>query len=327
MIKKISALTILLLIITCLLFSTLVGARPLKIAILSDVHYATNATDKKNKRLASSKKILPSVLDKVNRDPKIDLVVFTGDMLVNPYAIDLKEWQDILSKHMTKPYLVVPGNHDIPTIPQKVLEKDRVYPAQDFLTAYAGHPYAPNAKNRFWSLDLEGWHLVGLDSPQPHTWGGHLSGKELRWLKRDLKGNADEPTIVFAHHGLTKFYSEYNMDPRNFIDNLKRLRRILTKNPQVKLAVSGHIHMPIVEEKNGITFLSSPTIVTYPCRYSIVTIDDDSLNLRTFPVFSGETLEKAKKGLLEEDFRLKLKLTEEETIRLYDRFKAYERRQ
>lgn len=299
-------------------------AKPLTVAVLSDIHYAANAVDKGQKRLASSKKILPALLDKLEHDPKIDLIVFTGDMLVNPFLTDLKEFNALLAQHITKPYFVVPGNHDLPTWAQRKKQKSKLYQPKDFLQTYLGHPYLTNANKRFWSADFAGWHFIGLDTTQKLSWGGKLTQSELRWLKRDLANNREKPTLIFAHHGLTHFYSQYEgVDHRNFISNLSSFEKIIKNNPQVAGAVTGHMHMPIVEEKDGVAYFSAPTITGYPCRYAIMTLDDDQSSIKTFPVIFGKSLEEAKKGLLEGDWWHDLPLTADQLIGLYDRFQSY----
>lgn len=271
-------------------------AKPITFAVLSDIHYAVDGKDKNMKMLASGKEMLPGLLDKIAADPAIEFVVLTGDILVDPYAADLKELSALLSSHLKKPYFVVPGNHE--RIDRTSDDKQEgTFPFADFVKTFQGHGFS--SFKSFWSADFAGYHLVGLDTTLEDTWGGKVPDEELKWLKRDLAANGDKFTIVFAHHPIVEFHHNLKLEPEYHIENIKEVEKLLFKYRQVKFVVTGHTHFAAAEYNGGIHYLSAPSLIVYPFRYTLITADTDHVSYRTIPVDQAEELkQKAIPGML-----------------------------
>lgn len=282
------------------LLATQLFAAEIKFAVLSDVHYASNGQDKAMKLLASGKSNLPKILEGINKDKSIDFVVFTGDMLVDPYPVELKEFKDLLAKTLTKAYFVIPGNHDLPMDKQVGEIGKTIYARNDYFSAYRSHPYGKNKKQAYWSADMSGIHLIGLDSSRTDTWGGGISKEQMAWLKKDLKKSKGKATIIFAHHAPLEFYPEMDLRKEFYFDNSKEFLELLHNNPQAISTVTGHYHFPAVIFRDGVHHFSVPSIITYPCKYAVFSIDDSEVDFETVAAGDQQFVQKAKSGLPEQ---------------------------
>lgn len=293
------SIRILVIILLAALFpASAISGEKISFAVLSDIHYAVDGKDSGRKMLASGKRHLPDLLREINGRDDIDFVVFTGDLFVDPYYPEMKELTGLLQSALTKPYFVVPGNHDRSTDKQ-IKDGKKVFSLNEFVAAFKGHPYKKN-DHAFWSADFKGYHLVGLDSTRADSWGGRIPKEEVNWLRSDLRKNRGKYTIFFAHHPVVEFYPEVGFEREYFVENDKEMQQILHDNPQVKFFVSGHYHMPAASFKEGVHYLSAPSIITYPCKYAIMTVGDDEVTYRTYKLDDDQMIERAMKGLPEE---------------------------
>ena len=93
------------------------------------------------------------------------------------------------------PLYNVPGNHEIQSKPAAI----------DVLAEW-GH-------DLYGSFDFHGWHFVGLNTDEPNN-EGRVTGEQLEWLERDLRGAAGaKGTFVFMHRPLFSwFQGEFHPD-------------------------------------------------------------------------------------------------------------------
>lgn len=295
-------------------------AGEIKFAVLSDIHYAATEQDNGLKMVASGKKILPDLLKEIDKRSDINFVVFTGDLVVNPYNADLKELKTVLDSNLSKPYYILPGNHDRSMNRHK--DAEDVFTLTEFVQTFKGHPYENTGKS-YWSDDFNGFHLIGLDTTQYDTWGGAVSQKQVNWLKKDLKKNKKKFTIIFAHHQMLEFYPELKLFRELFIENSEEMLNILSQNPQVKFIVAGHTHFPAAIFRNGVHHLSVPSIVTYPCEYAIMDIDSDEVKFETVQVGDEKFLRKAADGAIKKIDWKKQFNTPSQLLDIFDGINSY----
>ena len=273
--------------------------KSLRFAVLSDVHYAVDGKDRGTKMLASGKKLLPSVLKGLSNNEDIDFVVFTGDIFVDPYYPELKEFLKVVRTNLTKQWYVIPGNHD------RAMNKDsgkEVFSLQEFVDVFSNHPYKKGGKNSYWSMDVDDYHLIGLDTTRADTWGGGISEKQMKWLAKDLKRNKERFTIIFTHHPIIEFHAEFDFSKEFFIENNQALLDLIFNNPQVKFVVSGHNHFSAVIFRDGIHHFSTPSIITYPGKYATFTVDKDNVAFRTVEVGNQAFKRRAMEGIVQQAF-------------------------
>lgn len=238
---------------------------------------------------------LRALVGEFNSDETLDFVVLTGDLVADPSESNLREVRKILNG-LRVPYHVVPGNHDIPS--RKSPDAGKTGSAS-FTSVFEGR--GPRGGRSFWSLDpKKGWHLVGLDSTIRGTWRGRIGAEQLRWLEQDLLENVGKRTIVLSHHGLIAHHPWDGQGSWKgyMADNADKVRAILERYRDVILVVTGHHHWCAHRSWNGIEYVSSPALASWPCRYGRFVIEGTRLDFSTHPISSGTLVENAKQNLL-----------------------------
>ena len=112
----------------------------------------------------------------------------------------------------------------------------------------------PKRFGAYFSFDQNGWHIVVLDSVQvePGGYFGGIDDAQFDWLRGDLLLNKMHPTLVMSHislftatvldRGLNE-KRERVVHPALMCIDYARLKKLFLENPQVKLALSGHMHL------------------------------------------------------------------------------------
>ncbi len=273
------------------------GPQRLTFLNLSDLHFAAEGEPARD-GFNLSRSIggqLGALVSEFNSDKTLDFIVLTGDLVVDPSGSNLEEARKILDG-LRLPYYVVPGNHDIPQGKRQPPGKTRL---SAFARVFEGR--GPEQGRSFWSQDpVKGWHLVGLDSTVQGTWGGRVGAEQLRWLEQDLARNAGKPTIVLCHHGLVAHHPWDGQGAwKGYLaDNAQEVRAVLERHRDVFLVVTGHHHLFAHQSWNGIEYVSSPALASWPCRYSRFVIEADRLEVTTHPIPSGLLVEEARRNLL-----------------------------
>ncbi len=166
------------------------------------------------------------------RRTKPDLVVHTGDISMDGTneRNDLAHARRRLDELQT-PWVAVPGNHDIGEQSGSVggIDDARVRRYRDMIGA------------TYWSVDVGGWTLVGVDSQTLLHDRGSETEEQWEWLEHVLDG--DVPTVLFTHRPLMPWRDgELDDDGRYFTAAARaRMTKILERS-DVRLVGSGHVH-------------------------------------------------------------------------------------
>lgn len=130
---------------------------------------------------------------------------------------------------------------------------------------------------RYRSLDLpaagggEGWHIVVLDSifPQGDSYIGQLDEEQFEWLKGDLAAaDPNVPVMVVSHIPILAVCVFFKGGPERSTDvaparmhtDAGRLKDLFLKHPNVKLCISGHIHLVDHVTYDGVTYLCNGAV-------------------------------------------------------------------
>ncbi len=173
--------------------------------------------------------------------PRPDLVLATGDLVdggePSEYAL-LRELLDDLES----PYYVIPGNHD------------RRAP---LLEAFPGK--AETCSSGFVQYTLEDYpaRLVGLDTLIEGRHDGLLCGERLSWLDGALGRAPDRPTLIFMHH--PPFETGVWWMDTSGLSGATALREVVSRHPQVRLIICGHVHRPIQTSWGGTLISVAPS--------------------------------------------------------------------
>jgi 3',5'-cyclic AMP phosphodiesterase CpdA len=210
--------------------------------------------------------------------PKLKFVVFGGDQI--HYGPNDKESLDVFQKwtaHLDMPYYILLGNTEVsPISGVSKLAKD------DYLKAWNGKGLKPGQSS--WAFDpVRGVRVIGFDVTVDGKPYGEASQKDLKWLEDELKSNGDKKLIIVFTHQLLLPTTPKDTTPEWslwMVRNHEKVRALLERYRNVRLAISGHHHVSKVVTIGKITYVSDPAIVTYPCALRSYTVSRDGIYLR-----------------------------------------------
>ncbi|WP_199924845.1 metallophosphoesterase family protein [Streptomyces sp. NRRL WC-3725] len=169
-----------------------------------------------------------------------------GDISAEALPVDLSRAGQLLTRFgdYRRDYFVARGNHD------------RAHTGDPYASCRAGQwqgndcshdAYFPGIEPTYFSTDLSGLHVIGLDTYDKAGNGGDpggMSEQQMAWFRRDLAAHRDQPTLVFGHHPLVMQDSAFPITASNTLDQ-KQAAAILdqyAKSPGVFLHHAGHTH-------------------------------------------------------------------------------------
>lgn len=201
-----------------------------------------------------------------------------------------KLWHDTFRNENSLPIEYCIGNHDCWGFGQK---EDPLY-GKKFALDQMKLP-AP-----YRSFDKAGWHFIVLDSIQPKSdekwYTCYLDEEQFAWLQNDLeKTPATTPVVVISHVPLVsaatvvvdnkvKGEKGYVLGLASMHVDSARIIGLFDKHPNVKLCLSGHIHLYEQVLYNGVTYISNGAVsgnwwkgIRYRTDngYAMVTLYDD----------------------------------------------------
>ena len=192
--------------------------------------------------------------------PEIDFIINGGDAIWDSLEADKEKTQiqwdlftSILKKEISLPVYHCIGNHDIWGwfIKENKPENERQYGKVWVVETL-------HMKNRYYSFSKDKWHFIVLDSTQLNPAGGYIGKideEQLAWLQTELASVPKEKFICIVSHipilsicaGLFFDKTEANGDlkiQRNLMhSDFLALKKIFINYPNIKVCISGHIHL------------------------------------------------------------------------------------
>lgn len=172
-------------------------------------------------------------------------VAHTGDLTHLSQPDEFDTVKQMLGTLRTSAVHVVPGEHDAvgDTANQKYL--------QVFGKGSRG--------NGYYSLDLNGVHLLFLVNTSGVENLGVLGSDQLDFIKKDLAGlSADTPLVVFSHIPLFAMYTKWGWFTHDSIEALSYMKRFSSVT-----CLNGHVHQLMSKTEGNITFHAA-TCTAYP---------------------------------------------------------------
>lgn len=283
------------------------GAQPvsrLRVAHLTDLHIQPE------RRAAAG---VAACLAHVREHAKPDLIITGGDLIMDAFEQSFDRTKllwglltDAL-KDAGAPVSHCLGNHDIwgwNKGKSKTTGKEAGW----------GKAWAMEAlglATLYHAFDRGGWHVVVLDSVRedprdPDGYIGGLDDEQFAWLSADLKAHRAKPTMVVSHipimsvtvldAGVDKDGSKRVGGGVTFAD-WPRIKGLLLQNPQVRLAISGHMHLIDRVEYNGVTYCCNGAVsgnwwkgMHKECRegYTVVDLYADGAFQNTYVPFGWQ---------------------------------------
>jgi 3',5'-cyclic AMP phosphodiesterase CpdA len=246
-------------------------------AQISDIHISSLG-DHHDMLSGHSADFLNQILAELGSIEDLDFVLFTGDLFDTADHGEFQRFHEAIER-FSKPYYVIPGNHDRRPI-DRTEGLTRRHFAQHFNPQVAARPISGDAQLGYWSRALSPRvRLIGLDSVKDADWGGLVDAIQLDWLKSELDQSEEQLVIVAIHHPLHPL-APIDADPnwRNFVcDNGAEVLAVLDACPQVKLVLTGHHHLTKVDWLGSRLHLACPSLAIYPCAYRTFRLSRQSL--------------------------------------------------
>jgi len=244
------------------------GQRALRLAHITDIH-----VQPERGAVAG----MTSALRHVQQlDDPPQLIINGGDAVMDTLAADVaraelqwKLWHDVLRDECSLPLEHCIGNHDVwgwdkqhsgTTGKEAAWGKQRALDALGLSASYR-------------SFDQAGWHFVVLDSIFPDaedTYIGRLDDEQFAWLADDLAAcDPKTPVVIISHIPILsvayiEFFKESAAKPSRLRiikhTDAKRMVDLFKRHPNVKLCISGHLHLLERLEYSGVTYICSGAV-------------------------------------------------------------------
>lgn len=193
-------------------------------------------------------------------DEKPDFILNTGDNVMDSLKHSKEEvaelwdaWNKYYKNNLPfKSYNCI-GNHDVWGwgLKDTSIKNDPLY-GKNWAIKQLG------LENRYYSFEQNGWKTICLDSSffdrNNHAYTAKLDEEQFKWLKETLDNTPKETNVLIASHipilAPSVFFDGENEKTGNWqipgswmhID-ARRIKDLLKNYSNVKLAVSGHVHL------------------------------------------------------------------------------------
>ncbi|MFN2374178.1 MAG: metallophosphoesterase [Cyclonatronaceae bacterium] len=232
--------------------------RVLRIAHMTDPHL-----DEEPKREYWTRQCISHIH---NLEDRPDIIFNGGDTITDALArqedLVTQQWNlwRRLKQDIKIPVVSCIGNHDVWGIEEA--KSDSRY----------GKAWAVKElglENRYYDFERNGWHFIVLDSTHLNEDGSWYTAKldeeQFQWLKGKLESiPSDRPVFIFSHIPIlcaAAFFDGDNESSGNWripgawvhID-ARRIVELFHKHPNVKVGISGHIHLLDEVVYNDVTY-------------------------------------------------------------------------
>ena len=239
-------------------------------------------------------------LRQVVRLPRLNFLVFGGDQVhYGPNDEEsLKVFQSWI-RDLGMPIYILLGNTEVsPVSGVSSLKRD------DYLKAWNGRGLRPGRSS--WAFDpVPGVRVIGWDVTVEGKPYGEATPEGLQWLEKELSASKGRKLVIlFTHQPLlpTTERDKESLWSVWMVKNHARVREVLKRYPNVRLAVSGHHHTCRVETAGKITYISDPAIVSYPCAFRMYTVSREGVHLQLVGLSNSDLVERARELLITDPY-------------------------
>jgi 3',5'-cyclic-AMP phosphodiesterase len=235
-----------------------------RIAHLTDMHVMPDGAMSVN----AQEGFIKALEHAQNLSRKPDLILQGGDAIMDALRTsksDVKaQWEafgQALTKHLRTPIRHAIGNHDCWTGPGS--KNDPLYgKAWAMQELKLAKPY--------YSFDAGNWHFIVLDSTNLATQDSHgymakLDDAQFKWLEHDLAVTPATRSVLIMSHipilAVSAYMDGDNETTSNWVVpgawmhiDARRLKTLFAAHNNVRLCLSGHIHLQDSAVYNGVTY-------------------------------------------------------------------------
>lgn len=242
--------------------------RVLRIAHLTDIHVQPER--KAGEGLAACLHHVQNLRDRP------DMILNGGDAVMDTMSateartrIQWDLWRTVIRNECSLPIESCIGNHDVWGIHKKDSQTTGAEPLY-------GKKWAMEAlglSKPYRSFDRAGWHFIVLDStlPQADSYIAKLDDQQFDWLTEELRRTGPQtPVLILSHIPILSVAAF--MDGENEKDgdwrvpgswmhiDARKLKDLFLKHPNVKLCLSGHLHLVDRVDYLGVTYLCNGAV-------------------------------------------------------------------
>lgn len=207
----------------------------------------------------------------------IDVMLVDGDITNYGDETSLAYYYELIEEYSPVPVITTAGNHDIGHVGDRdVTDITREEALANFIR-YSNEYYGTDHETNYYSMDVEGYKFIILGDEVIN--GGHwdamdMTAEQIAFLDSELAEGTKEgkPVFVCCHWPVDGMNGQEIIYPDSPIDlTVNDIKTVMEKYENV-VYISGHMHggirctwagekydMPIVEQENGVTYVSLPT--------------------------------------------------------------------
>lgn len=206
----------------------------------------------------------------------IDVMVVAGDLTNYGDEPSLAYYYELI-RECPVPVITSAGNHDIGHVGDRDVTDITREEALANVIKYANEYYGTEYEHNYYSREVEGYKFIVLGDEVIN--GGHwdamdMTAEQIAFLDSELAEATAEgkPAFVVCHWPVDDINGEKFIYPDSGIDlEINDVKTIMEKYENV-FYISGHMHggvrctwvgeeydMPMVEQVNGVTYVSLPT--------------------------------------------------------------------
>lgn len=225
-----------------LLFSSCTQQPHFTFAWLSDIHLGS---------YASAEDDLRQAIEDINTNPEVDFAILSGDL--TEFG-DTKEFELLHQVLQTfeKPYLMLPGNHDVNWSENGCTRFNKYFESEHFC------------------YDWQGVRFIGCGAgPSLRMGPPHIPREEIIWLDSIIQATPEEQPIIFVNH------FPLNGDLSNWYEVID-----IIKQRNVQAALAGHLHVNRPYDAEGIPAVIGRSNLRNDAPiggYNLVILRNDSL--------------------------------------------------
>lgn len=245
---------------------------------------------------------IQNLLDEIHSlEEKPDFVINTGDNIMDSLKRSKEEtarqwdsWREYYRSKLKYDLFSCIGNHDVWGwgLNDSKLESDPLF-GKNWAIQELDLPL------RYYSMDKKGWHFIFLDSSSRdsdnHSYTAKLDKEQFEWLENDLKKTpAKTPVCVVSHipiistsvffDGDNEKSGGWNVPGAWMHIDARKIKDMFTDYPNIKLAISGHVHLADKTNYLGIDYLCNGAACgawwqgkyqEFPPMYAIIDLYED----------------------------------------------------
>jgi len=191
----------------------------------------------------------------LSNEEKIDFIINGGDLIMDALDKNKQEvesqweiWRNIKNSFPDLTFYHCLGNHDVWGLTPNI-EK---YQGKEWALRELG------LESPYYHFETQGWHFIVLDSthlrPDGRWYTAKLDLEQKQWFKNTLASiKSEEPILIISHIpilGASTFLDGDNLKNGDWVvpgawmhTDAKELIKLFYQHKNIKLCISGHIHL------------------------------------------------------------------------------------